>query len=156
MVETRNDSILEKWLSECLPGQQVEVWEEITQRDFDDEIRARWRKLSPEAQKAVIRECGLDDRAPLIEPDRPQDIYLVLQVDRHSDIQIYPFRDEQRSLNFAQSLHEEYVTYSGPPEKGNEMPTSDAWLFYGPYGSEGDYVRVMKVQVQDVPRETTT
>ena len=69
-----------------------------------------------------------------------EDIWIVLIEDRHSDVGALPFSSEEGAIEAARA--------SAPDDAESEPLTDgmrkDGWVFYLPYGSEGDHVRVVK------------
>ncbi len=81
------------------------------------------------------------------------DIYLVITKDRHADVEVTPFKDEDAAIGHAEgevsgnASHSEEET--GPWERElNEAMTRDGWIWYCRYGIEGDSVRVIKRELR--------
>lgn len=75
-------------------------------------------------------------------------VYLVIQVDRHTDDVIEVFRNNQsacnRALEIIDQIHKssprDYIDFK--PETLNDNMRKAGWLFYESYSCEGDHVRV--------------
>jgi hypothetical protein len=68
------------------------------------------------------------------------DIWIVLIEDRHADVEALPFSTEAAAM---------YAARKNAPDDAEHEPLNDAmlkdgWVFYLPYGTEGDCVRVVK------------
>ena len=68
------------------------------------------------------------------------DVWIVLVEDRHTDVDAVPFSTEERAVEYARKQAPDDAT-SGPL---NDAMRRDGWVFYLPYGSEGDCIRVIK------------
>ncbi len=68
------------------------------------------------------------------------DIWIVLVQDRHSDVDARPFSSEERAIEYARSQADD----DDVAEPLNQAMLGDGWVFYLPYGTEGDCVRVVK------------
>lgn len=68
------------------------------------------------------------------------EIWIVLVEDRHSDVDAVPFSSEERAAGYARSQ----VDAGDLPAELNDAMRRDGWVLYIPYGTEGDYVRVVR------------
>jgi hypothetical protein len=71
------------------------------------------------------------------------DIWIVLTEDRHADVEALPFSSEERAIEAARAR----APVDAEGIAGEELTDSmrkDGWVFFLPYGSEGDCVRVVK------------
>ena len=84
-----------------------------------------------------------------ILPDEPgsTDTWIVLVEDRHADVDALPFSSEERAIEHART--------AAPDDAESEHLTDgmrkDGWVFYLPYGPEGDCVRVVKRTMDGCP-----
>ena len=68
------------------------------------------------------------------------EIWIVLVEDRHSGVEARPFSSEERAAAYARSQ----VDDGDLPDELNDAMRKDGWVLYIPYGTEGDFVRVVK------------
>jgi hypothetical protein len=68
------------------------------------------------------------------------DTWIVLIEDRHADAEALPFSSEGRAVEAARGAAPD----DAEPETLTDGMRKDGWVFYLPYGSEGDCVRVVK------------
>ena len=67
-------------------------------------------------------------------------IYLVINEDRHTDVEIKVFKNEDSALHYAQGLIKDYSVDADPEDiKVEEV---EGWLFCTYYSCEGDVVYV--------------
>ena len=85
-----------------------------------------------------------------MQPDDlvPAEIWIVLIEDRHSDVDALPFSSEERAVEYARKQAPDGRHDGSEPL--NDAMRRDGWVFYLPYGSEGDHVRVVK-RTMDAP-----
>ncbi len=75
------------------------------------------------------------------EPKRGRmDIWITLIEDRHADVDALPFTTEAAAIAAAR----DNAPDDAEPEPLNDAMRKDGWVFYMPYGSEGDHVRVIR------------
>lgn len=67
--------------------------------------------------------------------------WIVLVEDRHSDVDAMPFSSEERAIGYARTVAEQNDAAGEDLTPGMRQ---DGWVFYAPYGSEGDCIRVVK------------
>jgi hypothetical protein len=72
-------------------------------------------------------------------------IYLVILEDRLFDVEVMGYRDRDEALRAAWGLLDDY---DGTEKALNAAMADDGWIFYGPYGPEGDCVRVVKRELR--------
>lgn len=70
-------------------------------------------------------------------------VYVVIVEDRHADVDIEIWADEQAAIGRARELAKKYCRY---PEDYKESQIAD-WLFYVVYSCENDCCRVVKRQI---------
>lgn len=68
------------------------------------------------------------------------EIWITLIEDRHADVEAKPFSTEGAAIAAAR----ENAPDDAEPEPLNDAMVKDGWVFYLPYGDEGDHVRVIK------------
>ena len=75
------------------------------------------------------------------------DVWIVLVEDRHTDVEPLPFSSEERAIDVAREQVEANARHPESIEWDAQMTTAaraDGWVFYIPYSTEGDCVRVVK------------
>lgn len=68
------------------------------------------------------------------------DIWITLVEHRHSDVEVLPFSTEAAAMHAARKRAPDDAEH-GPL---NDAMRKDGWVFYLPYGGEGDRVRVVR------------
>ena len=71
-------------------------------------------------------------------------IWIVLIEDRHADVEALPFSSEERAIGAARASWTWTADEGLADEKLTDSMRKDGWVFFLPYGSEGDCVRVVK------------
>jgi hypothetical protein len=70
-------------------------------------------------------------------------VWIVLIEDRHADVEALPFSSEERAIEVARaSAPDDAESVAG--EELTDSMRKDGWVFFLPYGSEGDCVRVVR------------
>lgn len=73
------------------------------------------------------------------------EIYIAMIQDRHTDVEVHSFSDPDKAIDYARSRalesckHDEYY----------EEQEVESWLFCASYSCEGDFVRVVKTELDD-------
>ena len=80
------------------------------------------------------------DAKPSSEEITAMDTWIVLIEDRHTDVDAVPFSSEERAIEYARTQ----APADAAAEPLNDAMRRDGWVFYLPYGLEGDRVRVVK------------
>jgi hypothetical protein len=70
-------------------------------------------------------------------------VFSLLINDRHSDPEISLFRDRIKALAAAYEYLHDF------PEEEVEYEDVDGWMLFATYSSEGDYVRLEEIEVED-------
>lgn len=73
------------------------------------------------------------------------DIWVVVEEDRHAEVEVTPFAAEEPALEAARRAAAENARDDGV-EEGTLTPEMirDGWVLYLEYGAEGDCVRVVR------------
>lgn len=80
------------------------------------------------------------------------DVFIVLNADRHSDSEMYPFTDEGKAIDYANRLVLVNVRHPELLEEPDAYELTDGmkdagWVFSCTYGVEGDNVRVVRKEL---------
>ena len=68
------------------------------------------------------------------------EVFIVVIQDRHGEVEIHPFSDAQMAVDLAWAN----VPVGTEAARMNEAMVEDGWMLYLPYGTEGDFVRVIR------------
>jgi hypothetical protein len=77
----------------------------------------------------------------------PQDIWIVLVEDRHTDVDALPFRRPEQAIKAAKVQVARNAQHPDSIDWDAELTSAalgDGWVFLATYGTEGDCVRVVK------------
>lgn len=75
-------------------------------------------------------------------------IYVVLWHDRHVDETVHLFTDKDAAVSWARQQAEDNTRPGGGPDDDDTAELNDTdWVAYFPYNVEGDYLRVLAVDV---------
>ncbi|MHA2063023.1 MAG: hypothetical protein ACXABY_01445 [Candidatus Thorarchaeota archaeon] len=74
-------------------------------------------------------------------------LYLVIQEDRHTDVEVRAFTTAEAAVSTARVIVESYADPDDDEQGHNPYPVSNC-LYYGRYSSEGDSVRVVACELE--------
>lgn len=74
-------------------------------------------------------------------------LYVIQVHDRHSEDSLYVFTDVRRAIGYARNEAKKYCRFY---DDYKEKKVAD-WIFYAEYSCEGDYVRVIKCELDKEP-----
>jgi hypothetical protein len=78
-------------------------------------------------------------------------VYVIVHKDRHFGVEVEPFADRDTAVWRALDYLEQYGDPTYDDLTGaelNQFMRQDGWIFYGPYGNEGDSVTVIEKELQ--------
>lgn len=77
-------------------------------------------------------------------------LFLLIVEDRHTDVLVFPFSNEQMAINEAKRIAKERCRDAEDYEE-HPYGKDDGWLFYANYSCESDSVRVVEAQLDYIP-----
>lgn len=84
----------------------------------------------------------------MVDELREPAVYVVIEVDRHADPDAYVFADADSAIEWAKQEAREADTHGVLDEELTDLMHNDGWLYYGCYSVEGDYLCVVRREVQ--------
>lgn len=72
-------------------------------------------------------------------------IYVVIHEDRHTDVQVQPYRDRDEAIAAARAILDDY---DGQEEELLTGMGDDGWILFGTYSTEDDCVRVVERELR--------
>jgi hypothetical protein len=76
-------------------------------------------------------------------------VFLVIIEDRHTDVTVHPFSDAGVAIEEAKRVAEEYGRENDYYEE-HDYGKDDGWLFFARYTGEGDSVRVVEAELDEM------
>jgi hypothetical protein len=74
-----------------------------------------------------------------------REVFIVITEDRHTDVEVDVFGDEQSAITHAKKIANEHCRH----EEDYEEQKIEGWIFSAIYSCEGDCVRVEKKPIKE-------